>query len=203
MIVRPHPAKDKEELLSIFGRIRPFVAVQCVAQRGTSVNERSQTEDQINDWVNTFRHANVVVNLSSTVTLDAALFDKPVVNLNFDPEPGRPNEYLVKDINQTWEHLRAVVSSGGVWTVDDRRELLNAVREYLRDPSRHTDQRKWICNHVCGYADGRCGERLADAILDAVDARGADAIRSYGQRVGARCSHVRAHPPSEFGAVAQ
>jgi len=36
--------------------------------------------------VNTFRHADVVVNFSSTVAIDAAIFDKPVVNLDFDPE---------------------------------------------------------------------------------------------------------------------
>jgi CDP-glycerol glycerophosphotransferase (TagB/SpsB family) len=140
--------------------------LQASPNAGLALTERTQDEDQITEWVNTFRHADVVVNLSSTVTIDAAIFDKPVVNLDFDPQPGQADQELIKDVNHLWTHFKPIAESGGVWLVNDFDELESAVRAYLDDPSLHREQRKWIVDHVCGYADGRCGERMAAAILD-------------------------------------
>ncbi|HEX3102240.1 MAG TPA: hypothetical protein VHQ01_10625, partial [Pyrinomonadaceae bacterium] len=124
--------------------------------------------DQIIEWVNTFRHADVVINLSSTVTIDAAIFDKPIVNLDFDPHPDQLDQQLINDVNHKWNHFKPIAESGGVWLVKDFDEMENAVKTYLRDPSLHREQRKWIVEYVCGYPDGNCGERMAAAIADFV-----------------------------------
>ena len=101
-----------------------------------------------------------------TVTIDAAIFDRPVVNLDYDPEPGQPNQELVKDINHRWTHFKPVAESGGVWLVNNNEEMLQAIRTYLLHPELHSEKRKWIAKYVCEYLDGRCGERMAHAILD-------------------------------------
>ncbi len=87
--------------------------------------------------MNTFRHADVLVNLSSTVVIDAAIFDRPVVNLNYDPEPGRPNQALVKDANHCWTHFKPIAESGGVWLVNEPDEMVEAVKGYLQHPELH------------------------------------------------------------------
>lgn len=166
MIVRPHPIHDNSEMTQLFSQYHPRVILQHTAEAGTAVNERSQDSDQIIEWVNTFRHADVVVNLSSTVTVDAAIFDRPVVNLDYDPEPGKPNQALVKDVNHLWTHFKPIAESGGVWLVNDAEELVEAVRTYLAHPELHREQRRWIAEYVCGYLDGHCGERMADAVLE-------------------------------------
>ena len=166
MIVRPHPIHDNEEMVELFRPFGPRIVVQRTAKAGTSLTARSQNEEQITDWVNTFRHADVVINLSSTVTVDAAMCDKPVVNLDYDPEPGQPNQSLVKDINHLWTHFKPVAESNGVWLVNNDDELTQAVMTYLRNPEKHRQGRRWIVNFVCGYADGRCGERMAEAVID-------------------------------------
>jgi CDP-glycerol glycerophosphotransferase (TagB/SpsB family) len=107
-----------------------------------------------------------VVNLSSTTTVDAAIFDRPVVNLDFDPEPGGPNQALVKDVNHFWTHFKPVAESGGVWLVNNYDEMVTAIKTYLREPQLHQEKRRWIAEYVCGYVDGRCGERMARAVLD-------------------------------------
>jgi CDP-glycerol glycerophosphotransferase (TagB/SpsB family) len=131
--------------------------------------QSTQDRKQIIDWVNTFRHADVVVNLSSTVTVDAAIFDRPVVNLDYDPEPGQPNQLLVKDINHLWTHFKPIAESGGVWLVNNIDEMVEAVRTYLKHPELHREKRRWIAEYVCGYVDGHCGERMAHAILSFVE----------------------------------
>jgi hypothetical protein len=166
MLVRPHPIHDNAELDRLFHEFSPLVRVQRTAAAGTPLTARSQDEAHIKEWVNTFRHADVVVNLSSTVTVDAAICDRPVVNLDFDPGPHGEDHELVKEINHVWTHFKLVAESGGVWLVSSFDEMLKAVRTYLAHPELHRAQRRWIAQYVCEHLDGRCGERMAEAVLD-------------------------------------
>ncbi len=166
MIVRPHPLFDKGREAGLLRGLGPRVIVQRTGDAEAELTARSQNGEQIREWVSTFRHADVVVNLSSTVTVDAAICDRPVVNLDFDPEPGQPNQALVKDVNHLWTHFKPVAESGGVWLVNDYDEMVHAIRTYLAHPELHREKRRWIAEYVCGYLDGRCGERMAEAILD-------------------------------------
>jgi hypothetical protein len=170
LIIRPHPLKDRGEMKELFQRF-PQVVLQDVTGSEQALKSRSQDKEQITEWVNTFRHADVVINLSSTVTVDAAICDRPVINLDFDPEPGQPNQALVKDINHLWTHFKPIAESGGVWLVNDLDELTNAVKTYLRQPELHREQRRWIAEYVCGHLDGRCGERMAAAVMDFIKGR--------------------------------
>jgi hypothetical protein len=166
LLVRPHPIHDNAELGERLRKYYPRVVLQQTCEPGTPLVARSQDESQIVEWINTFRHADVVVNLCSTVAVDAAIFDRPVVNLNYDPEPGQPRQGLVKDSNEKWTHFKPIAQSGGVWLVNNEDEMLAAIKGYLRDSSLHREKRRWIVDYVCGHIDGRCGERMAEAILD-------------------------------------
>lgn len=170
MVVRPHPIHDNAEMQEFF---RGFsrVRLQSSPNAGRKLSERSQDTAQIIEWVNTFRHADVVVNLSSTVTIDAAIFDKPVVNLDFDPQPGQTDQQLIKDVNHLWTHFKPIAESGGIRLVNDFSELIEAVRLYLKNPELDSAKRRSIAEYVCGHLDGRSGERMARAIIDFVHRR--------------------------------
>lgn len=169
MLVRPHPIHDNAEMKQLFDSFGSRVRLQESSQAGKALTKRTQDEGQITEWVNTFRHADVVVNLSSTVTIDAAIFDKPVVNLDFDPQPSKADQQLIKDVNHKWNHFKPIAESGGVWLVNDFEELEGAVSGYLADPSLHREKRRWIAEYVCGHLDGKCGERMARAIRECAD----------------------------------
>ncbi len=166
LLVRPHPLHDNGEDERLLAKFRPVVRIQRTATPGTPTARRAQSRRDIADWVSAFRHADVVVNLSSTATVDAALFDRPVVNIDYDPEPGQPNQELVKDVNHRWNHFKPIAESGGLWLVNTPNELLTAVRTYLEHPELHRARRRWIAQYVCGYTDGRSGQRLVAAIRD-------------------------------------
>jgi len=177
LLVRPHPIHDNAKESDMLRRFAPKVIVQQTSKAGIAVNARSQDETHITQWVNSFLHADVVVNLSSTAAVDAAIFDRPVVNLDFDPEPGQPNQALVKDINHKWTHFKPVAESGGLWMVDNLEEMVEAVKGYLADPRLHSEGRKWVAEFVCEYLDGLCGERMARAVMDFAREHTARSIR--------------------------
>lgn len=164
IIVRTHPAFADRGYTEL-GRIQsqfPDVVIQASNRhwKGFAV----QNDDSTREWINTIRHADVVVNLSSTIAVDAAIFDRPIVNLNFDPEPGCPNNALIKEINVSWNHFNRIAASGGVWLVNSIDEAITAAKQYLITPNLHSAERRWIVSHVCGYLDGQAGVRMAEAI---------------------------------------
>ena len=166
LVIRPHPlfetGKEAQQMLD-FG---PRVILQKTGQAGSKLSSRSLDRQQIVNWVNTFRHCDVLVNIFSTVSVDAAIFDKPVVNLDYDPSPRQERAGLIHDINHVWNHFKPITESGGMWMVKSNEEMVEAVGAYLKDPSLHRQKRRWIAEHVCGYIDGRCGERMAEAMVD-------------------------------------
>lgn len=166
LLVRPHPIHDNAEMRELFAPYGSKIRLQETPNTGKALTKRSQDELQIVEWVNTFRHADVVINLSSTVTIDAAIFDKPVVNLDFDPQPGQADQQLIKDVNHKWNHFKPIAESGGVWLVNDFDEMVKAVKTYLKQPELHREKRRWIAEYVCGYLDGKNSQRMANAITD-------------------------------------
>jgi CDP-glycerol glycerophosphotransferase (TagB/SpsB family) len=176
MLVRPHPIHDNAELLKTFERFAPNVKLQRTPNAGRKVSQRTQDKSEIIEWVNTFRHADVVINLSSTVTIDAALFNRPVINLDFDPQPGQFDQELIQDINHLWNHFQPVAESGGLTLVKDYDELAEAVKTYLKNPRLHEDARRRIPQFVCQYTDGKCAARMAIAIAKFAHAKAAEGI---------------------------
>lgn len=166
MIVRPHPIHDNAQMTELFRPFLPRVVLQQTGAAGTELTARSQNETQVVEWINSFLHADVVINLASTVMIDAAIFDRPVINLDFDAAPGKPQEALIKEINHTWDHMKPIAESGGCWLASDPDEVVKAVETYLQHPELHRDKRRWMAEYVCGHLDGRCGERMATAVID-------------------------------------
>lgn len=166
LIVRPHPFLHEKRIDSLFSTFGPRVVVQAHGDFSVPRNLRFQTQDDLYEAINTFRHADVVVHLSSTVAVDAALFDRPSVCLNFDPGLGKPKHQLVKEVNRVWTHYRPVAQSGAMILADNYDEVVSAVLLYLKNPALHRQERRWLVQHICQYTDRKCGLRMAEAILD-------------------------------------
>jgi CDP-glycerol glycerophosphotransferase (TagB/SpsB family) len=165
LIVRPHPFHNQRELKALFAPFAPRVVLQQY-NPDEQRRLRSQDEQETDEWVNTFRHGDVVVHLSSTVAIDAALFDRPSVCMDYDPAPGQPHQAIVRDVNHRWTHYKPVAESGGTRLVNNPDELVSAVRAYLADPSLDRAERRQMAGYVCGYLDGQCGQRMVNAVLD-------------------------------------
>jgi hypothetical protein len=166
LLVRPHPYFHSDgtlrERLQKYGR---RIKVQMRQDLAVPREERCDGEGDIRTWVNTFRHAAVVVHLCSTVAIDAAAFDVPSVCLDFDPTPGGERTELVKEINRVWSHYRRVVATGGMRLAGDWLEVRDALRAYLKDRSLDRIERRRMFETVAGPVDGRGSARLANAIL--------------------------------------
>jgi len=121
--------------------------------------------DFYREQINTLYHAAVVLNTASTLTVDASIVDCPVISIGYDIFPEESfSEGRAWAYNNS-VHFSNLVKTGGVWVVRSQEECLEAVKQYLADPSLHREERRRIVEIVAGTIDGQAGYRLADAVL--------------------------------------
>lgn len=111
------------------------------------------------------RNSSVLINIYSTLNLEAAIVDTPCVNVSFNGKEGygltvRRNVAL----DEAQPHNQRIVQSGGVAMVRNETELIAAINAYLRDPSLHREGRRRIREQECGPYPGEAGRAIGLAV---------------------------------------
>jgi hypothetical protein len=126
----------------------------------------------------TLCHADVVVNVASTITIEACIFDTPVVNINFDGPGESP---YVKSARRyySFTHYVNITSRNAVRVAQSPEELVRDVAAYLAEPSLDAAGRRQVVLDQCQFTDGRSAERVVQLVLDELGAasRRAAALR--------------------------
>jgi hypothetical protein len=131
--------------------------------RGATGLAADYTPDGIAHIAQLLDAAAVTINVASSMSIDAAIFDTPIVNLRFDAEPGRP--YL-KSVRRQYDtdHYRQVLRTGAVRLADSPQELIEEVRRYLAAPAHERAERRSLVRALAFSDDGQAGARVAEAI---------------------------------------
>ncbi|MGH2454264.1 MAG: hypothetical protein ACRDF5_10985 [bacterium] len=108
------------------------------------------------------RHADVLVNIASTTSLDAIATDTPVVNIAFDLHPAHPETSAARFYG--FAHYRPIVETGAVRLTRTPEELNAAVNAYLDDPGLDAAERRLARERFLTFFDARSAWRVADAL---------------------------------------
>lgn len=162
LLVRLHP-RDDGRIYERFHGI-PEVIVERGGLQSPCLDWEADPEHAA--WLaNTMAHSSVVINLASTTTVDAAVFDTPVINIAFD-DPEEPRYLHSNRRYYDYTHYRRVVDTGGLMLARSREELLEGIGRYLDNPSLDREGRRRIVDLVAYRIDGRSGERAASRLLE-------------------------------------
>lgn len=163
VVYRPHPSSlvDIEQV----GRMR-HVILDVVFQKREG-GGGATTFDTAN-YINYLYHADVIVNAASTASIDAAVFGKPAVCLNFDMGAEFPYWLRAERMYDNWTHYIYLVKTGGVRLVHSTKELIEVVNDYLADPSKDVEGRARLLELLVEPFDGGAGKRLAQIMIDEV-----------------------------------
>jgi CDP-Glycerol:Poly(glycerophosphate) glycerophosphotransferase len=167
LILRLHPADSGERFMDCdFG---DSVRLQIPGGRGRGrLGSFCPTMAENQELVNSIFHADVVVNLASTITIDAALCDRPVISIAFDPDPEARYQQWIDRYHNEYEHYQTVLQCGAARVAHSQPELLELLQTYLQNPELDREGRKSLIDLWCGNADGRASWRLASAIFDVI-----------------------------------
>ena len=184
VLVRLHPRDEVEAYRDFAGRPgviieKPFRDTVKVAD-GLAIDVMPENQKHLGD---TLYHADVVVNVASTISLEACIFDTPVVNICFDGPEESP---YVKSARRyySFTHYVNITSRGAVRVATSPAELVDAVAAYLANPTLDAAGRRQVVLDQCQFTDGRSAERVANLVLaelGAVSTRAAAVRQAQGR----------------------
>lgn len=165
ILVRPHPKYEFQEKA-----IPRFTHVVVDRPGSLITNKRSSWEFEdrdISHLMRSLRAMDVLISTVSTLNLEGAIFDKPLISIGFEGSRHVPFELSAARYYQ-YDHMRPIVQTGGMQVAYNRRELLDLVKRALREPGLHCKERKMIVERIVGGNDGNAGLRVANYIISAI-----------------------------------
>jgi hypothetical protein len=163
LLVRLHP-KDIYEIYRKFEN-QPELIIQLPGRRAKTNDSWNPTHDDMYGLAELMCYSDVVVNIASTTTIDAAAFDTPVVNVAFDGYKEKPNEQSCRRYYE-YEHYQRVVATGGFKISYSIDELVTHIQDCFDDPKREADGRARIREEQCYKLDGQSGRRIGEYLLE-------------------------------------
>jgi len=183
LIVRLHPNHfwdnwlfaDERERIHRLARDHPHVHVVDPVPIGGGLGHYSG--EDVAEKASMMAHADVFLTVYSTMVVEAAIHDRPIVSVCIDAPRGwgytrrfylRKYSLALSRIGDWPTHDRFRRSGAGR-VVLDRRQLADAVAAYLQDPSKDRDSRKAFVDREITFTDGSAGERTGRALLSLME----------------------------------
>jgi hypothetical protein len=169
VLVRLHPRDDRSHYREFEHTPdvileKPFRST-VRAGDGMSVDVTRASQQHLAD---TMRLSDVVVNVASTISIEAAIFDTPVVNIAFD---GEEDAEWTRSARRYYRftHYVNITRHGAARVAETPEQLVAHVERYLADPSLDREGRQTVVREQCQFFDGRSAERVASFVVEELD----------------------------------
>lgn len=165
ILVRLHP-QTRGKYLEAYRRFkgRPRISVQQAGRAARIQDGWDPSWDDMIRLSETMCHSDVLLNVGSTISLDAIAFDTPAIGVGF--EGGGERDYWDSYRRYyDFTHMNRIVKSGGLRVVRSFEEMIKAVNAYLGDPSLDAAGREKVRREQFYRLDGQSAKRAARAIL--------------------------------------
>jgi hypothetical protein len=123
------------------------------------------TDNDIVHLANSIYHSAIIINTESTMALDAAAMDKPVILIGYDGFQKLDYWHSILR-NYDKDHFRHVMETNGCRLAKSLGELVKFINMYLDNPKLDAEQREDLRKKLLYKVDGQSSKRLADAVLE-------------------------------------
>jgi len=154
VIVRPYPNRAD------IAKYKHLEGLSGIAffWKNTSINF-----ENIVEFTNIMRHADVVISVFSTTAIEAAIFDRPTITIGFDGYSKRPMHQSLARMEKL-SHFKHVLDTGSVKVARSFDELFSQMKQYLDFPETDMQNRKDLIEKMCYQLNGESTKRIADFI---------------------------------------
>jgi len=155
LLFRPHP-RDRQWR----ERFKP-----ALFRKEVSVQEPSFTD--LETLAVLLQHGDLVVANAGTILLDALVNDRPAVCVLYDE--GAPEGASWAWKNVSGEHYKSLIESDAFYRAERFEDVTASIERALAQPGELAAERARVVRDVVGEIDGRAAERVADAVVTAVE----------------------------------
>lgn len=129
-------------------------------------------EEDLYLLTNTIRHSAVGINVASTISLELCMFNKPVINVGYNP-PGIDISPMDYGKFYFYDHYKPIVDSGAIVVAWSEQELEQALRNALTTPDAQARHRRQLISGMFGETlDGRSAHRVAQVLREIIQGAG-------------------------------
>ncbi len=163
LVVRTYAKGTSPEMKALAARGLPETVFPPVAW-----DEEFQTPrfEDLAIYSSLLRHTALGINAASTVSLELMHFDKPTINLDFDP-PGTDLPWCLGfGRHIRFDHYWPVAQSGAVMVARSAGDMARMLHRGLSDPGADSPaRRRFLDTTFNGLLDGKAGVRVAERLL--------------------------------------
>lgn len=119
---------------------------------------------------NLIYHSDILINIYSTFNIEGAIFDKPLINIDFDDlqpmyEWNKKYERQSITIDRNLDHNQRIIQSKGIKNVRNESELIKEIDTYLKNPKLDSSKRSLIVENEVGPNRGNAGISIGKNII--------------------------------------
>jgi len=179
LLIRLHPShfQDKPEIFAderaqIHALEKQYANVHVVRPVALGGSLGYYGGEDMDEKTSMMAYSDVFVTVYSTMVVEAAVHDRPIVAAVIDTPGGwdRPGKYslALQKIGGWPTHLRFREANAGRVAATEN-ELLNVVNAYLNDPSLDGSERRAFIEQEITYSDATSGRKTAEFILKVLE----------------------------------
>ncbi|MFN7926777.1 MAG: hypothetical protein U0Y68_02335 [Blastocatellia bacterium] len=120
ILFRRHPNDPAKRWQSLLKTARHVVYDDPWPSNGPTLGRTNVREENIERLTSSLCHSDVHVSVSSTMTIDGSIFDRPQIGPAYDDRPGEKYDRICFELYQR-EHYLPITNSGGIELVHSRR----------------------------------------------------------------------------------
>jgi CDP-glycerol glycerophosphotransferase (TagB/SpsB family) len=117
--------------------------------------------------MNILRESDAVLSIFSTMALEAAVLDRPILAIDFDGYARRPFKRSIRRF-ALFEHFKHVRATGAMPVARNFGELKELLQTTLQKPQELAPARERLRRELAGPLDGRAATRLVGALVSSI-----------------------------------
>lgn len=164
MLIKCHPFDNALVYDSLVEKYRHLSIRKSSLPEGKSQSDWQPSSDELTVSRDCLYFCDVNINIFSTVTIEASMFDKPIVHVGFDPHPVENRIPCIE--YYSFEHFIPVMSFNASILAKSFAELYEALEISLENPGFKREARRRLAENYAPRFDCRASEKLAKSIIE-------------------------------------
>jgi CDP-glycerol glycerophosphotransferase (TagB/SpsB family) len=171
LVIRPHPqtirgyyARNAQELARLYALAGPSVAIDTPPVLSDRLAWDMPKSD-MSHLASLLRGSAMFLSAGSTLSLEACILDRPVVNIGFDGQEELPYDRSARR-GLDYAHIAKLLALGGIRVARSFDDLAAHINAYLLSPDSEKAERSLSALQECGPQDGQATKRAGDTLLE-------------------------------------
>jgi len=162
LLVRLHPLADINDFKELDNYENVILQIPG---KQKDFKDRVFSKNDDLELAETLKHSDLILNVASTISVDAAIFDTPTLSVCFDIRGELPFHHSVSRIYE-YEHYRTLRKTGGITLIKSIDEMIYNCKKYLDNPNINKTGIENIVKQQCLYTDGKSSQRVGKFIIN-------------------------------------